>query len=170
MQVRTHKFSPAEILLIGALLLFFALCALRGQAQVVGGTLAGVITDETGATLSNVAVLVHNDETGNERKLTTGSDGRFSAPSIPVGTYTITAQREGFATQHRTGIPLTVGQSKQIDLILTVNAVDQQVTVEDKPAIVNLSTEQTSGLVDERQIKQLPLNGRSYDQDRKSVV
>ncbi|HEY6413523.1 MAG TPA: TonB-dependent receptor [Edaphobacter sp.] len=164
MQVRTRKFSPAEILLIAALLLFFALSALHAHAQVVGGTLAGVITDETGAALSNVAVLVHNDETGNERNLNTGPDGRYSAPSIPVGTYTITAQHEGFATQHRTGIPLTVGQSKQIDITLTVNAVDQQITVEDRPAIVNLSTEQTSGLVDERQIKQLPLNGRSYDQ------
>ncbi len=150
--------SFAKLLLI----VTFALTALH--AQVVGGTLSGTITDPTGATLSNAQVLVHNDETGNERHLTTGLDGRYSAPSIPVGTYTITVQLDGFASQHRTGIPLTVGQSKQIDIQLTVNAVDQQISVEDTPAIVNLSTQQTSGLVDERQIKQLPLNGRSYDQ------
>lgn len=166
MQGHTRKFvfSPAEILLIAALVAFFVLTAVYGNAQVVGGTLSGLITDPTGAALSNVSVLVHNDETGNERHLTTGPDGRFSAPSIPIGTYTITAEHPGFTTQRRTGIPLTIGQSKQIDLELTVDSVQQQVTVEDTPSVVNVSTQQTSGLIDERQIKQLPLNGRSYDQ------
>ena len=164
MQARTRKFSPAELLLIGALLLFFALTALHAHGQVVGGTLSGTVTDETGAALANVAVVVHNDETGNERNLTTGPDGRYAAPSVPVGIYTITAQHPGFAAQRRVGIPLTVGQSKEIDLTLTVNAVTEQITVEDRSPVVNLSTEQISGLVDERQIKQLPLNGRSYDQ------
>jgi hypothetical protein len=107
---------------------------------------------------------VHNDETGSERRLITSPDGRYAAPSISIGSYSITANHDGFTQQRRTDISLTVGQSKQIDLQLTVDAVQQQVTVEDKPSIVNLSTQQTSGLVDERQIKQLPLNGRSYDQ------
>ena len=166
MQDRTRfsALSLAEMILIGALLVFFALTALKAHAQVVGGTLSGTITDATGAGLAHVEVVVHNDETGTERRLATGDDGRFSAPSIPVGTYTITALLDGFAQQRRTGIELTVGQSKEIDLQLTVNAVQQQVTVEDTPAVVNLSTQQTSGLVDERQIKQLALNGRSYDQ------
>ena len=157
MQARTFA-TLTKLLIIAA----FALTTLH--AQVVGGTLSGTVTDPSGATLTNAQVLVHNDETGNERRLTTGPDGRYSAPSIPVGTYTITVELPGFATQHRTGIPLTVGQSKQIDIELTVNSVDQQISVEDTPAVVNLSTQQTSGLVDERQIKQLPLNGRSYDQ------
>ncbi len=145
-------------------LLFFVANVPHARAQVVGGTLAGVITDPSGATLSDASVMIHNDETGNERRLTTGADGRYSAPSIPVGSYTITVEHPGFTVQHRKNIPLTIGQSKQIDIALTVNSVEQQVTVEDTPAIVNLSTQQTSGLVDEREIKQLPLNGRSYDQ------
>lgn len=147
---------------VAAALLAFVASPLLGQ--VVGGTLSGVITDATGAALSDAAVVVHNNETGNERKLTTGADGRFSAPSIPIGTYTITVQHAGFTEQRRTDIPLTIGQSKEIDLQLTVDSVQQEVTVEDTPSVVNLSTQQTSGLVDERQIKQLPLNGRSYDQ------
>jgi hypothetical protein len=156
------KTSLVAFILIAALAFFFSLA--DASAQIVGGTLSGTISDSTGAALANVAVRVHNDETGNERQLITNSDGRYSAPSIPVGTYTITAQLAGFTTQHLSGIPLTVGQSKQIDLTLTVNAVEQQVTVQDTPAVVNLSTQQISGLVDERQVKQLPLNGRSYDQ------
>lgn len=150
--------------LLTALFVLTAVAPRISHAQVVGGTLSGIVTDPTGAALSDSSVTVHNDETGNERRLTTGPDGRFSAPSIPIGTYTITVEHEGFSVQHRTDIPLTVGQSKQIDIQLTVDAVQQQVSVEDTPAVVNLSTQQTAGLVDERQIKQLPLNGRSYDQ------
>ena len=151
------KLAPAAILLS----LFITITA---HAQIVGGTLSGTVTDTTGAALANAQVLVHNDETGSERRLTTAPDGRYSAPSIPVGTYTVTAQLPGFSAAHRAGIPLTVGQSKQIDLSLALDSVAQQVTVEDTPSVVNTSTQQTSGLVDERQIKQLPLNGRSYDQ------
>jgi hypothetical protein len=156
-----RRYVPATFL-VAILLGFLVLTPV--QAQVVGGTLSGVVTDPTGATLSGATVLVHNEETGTERHLTTGNDGHFSAPSIPIGTYTITVTRDGFSQQKRTEIALTIGQSKQIDIQLTVDAVQQQVSVEDTPAVVNLSTQQTSGLVDERQIKQLPLNGRSYDQ------
>lgn len=161
MYTSPRRFALAS-LLFSALVAFSASAPL--DAQVVGGTLSGIITDPTGAALSEAHVTIHNDETGNERNLTTGSDGRFSAPSIPIGTYTITAEHDGFSVQHRTDISLTIGQSKQIDIQLTVDAVQQQVSVEDTPAVVNLSTQQISGLVDERQIKQLPLNGRSYDQ------
>lgn len=145
-------------------LLAVSLVLTPAHAQVVGGTISGIITDPSGAALSDTTVLIHNDETGNERNLVTGADGRYSAPSIPIGTYTISVQHDGFTAQHRTGIPLTVGQSKEFDFSLGVDAVQTQVTVEDTPAVVNLSTQQTSGLIDERQIRQLPLNGRSYDQ------
>ena len=155
------KLSPLSALL-AALLAFFL--ALTAEAQVVGGTLSGTITDRTGAALGSATVLVHNEETGNERHLLTGPDGRYAAPSIPIGTYTVSVEAPGFTPQRRTAVPLTVGESKQIDLQLGVDTVTEQVTVIDTPAVVNLSTQQTSGLVDERQIKQLPLNGRSYDQ------
>lgn len=144
--------------------LFTVLLSISAYSQIVGGTISGTVTDSTGAALGNAQVLVHNDETGNERHLVTAPDGRYSAPSIPVGTYTITAQLPGFSAAHRIGVPLTVGQSRQVDLVLALGTVSQQVTVQDAPAAVNTSTQESSGLVDERQIKQLPLNGRSYDQ------
>jgi hypothetical protein len=142
----------------------FALGLYRVDAQVVGGTLSGTITDATGATIANAAVLVHNDETGNERRLQTGPDGRYAAPSIPVGSYTITVDAEGFTQQRRSGIALSVGQSQSVNLTLALSGVAQSVTVEAEPAVVNLSTQQTAGLIDARQVKELPLNGRSYDQ------
>src|SRR5690242_15554465 len=154
------RFALIKLSLIFALLFF----ARFTDAQIVGGTLSGTVTDSTGAALANAQVLIHNDETGNERHLTTAADGRYSAPSVPVGSYTITAELPGFSGAKRAGITLTVGHSIQVDLALSLGSVTQQVDVQAAPTVVNTSTQQTSGLVDERQIKQLPLNGRSYDQ------
>jgi hypothetical protein len=142
----------------------FAALAIPAHPQVVGGTISGTVTDPSGAAVGNAQVLVHNDETGNERRLTTSAEGRYSAPSIPVGTYTVTVKAAGFGDQSRTGIPLSVGQSQSVNLGLTLTGVNQTVTVEDHPDVVNVSTQQTAGLVDARQVKELPLNGRSYDQ------
>jgi hypothetical protein len=157
------RLSPTAFLFAGLLSLILAFPA-NSKAQVVGGTISGTITDSTGAAIANAAVLVHNDETGNERHLQTGPDGRYAAPSIPVGSYTVTVDAEGFSQQRRTGIPLSVGQSQSVSLALPLTGVAQTVTVEDDPPVVNLSTQQTAGLVDARQVKELPLNGRSYDQ------
>ncbi|MDW5264253.1 MAG: TonB-dependent receptor [Edaphobacter sp.] len=157
-----YHFITKKLPLIATTLALFI--AITAHAQIVGGTISGTVTDSTGAALANAKVHVHNDETGNERNLVTASDGRYAAPSIPVGTYTITAELPGFSAARRAEIGLTVGQSKQIDLTLSLDSVAQQVTVQDTPSVVNTSTQEISGLVDERQIKQLPLDGRSYDQ------
>jgi hypothetical protein len=141
-----------------------ALASFPVAAQVVGGTIFGSVTDASGATIPNAQVRVHNDETGNERRLTTGDDGRYSAPSVPVGSYTIFVSADGFSEQSRHGVELSVGQSESVNITLAVAGAAQTVTVEDTPPVVNLSTQQTSGLVDSREVKELPLNGRSYDQ------
>jgi len=79
------QISLAEAVLVGALVLFFILTARNAHAQVVGGTLSGTITDATGAALPNVAILVHNDETGNERRLT-----RMDATPLPLSRSALT--------------------------------------------------------------------------------
>ena len=151
-----------ELVLCGGIALFLALTA---EAQVVGGTIAGVVVDPSGAALVHAHVLIHNDDTGTERRLETDALGRYSAPSVTVGTYTVSVEAAGFQSQRRTGIGLVIGQAAEVDLALAVEGAAQQVTVAaDTPAVVNDSTQQTSGLVSERQVKGLPLNGRSYDQ------
>jgi len=134
------------------------------RAQMVGGTISGDVVDSAGAAVARAEVLIRNDETGGERKFTTAEGGSFSAPSVPVGVYTVSVSREGFAPLTRTGIGLTVGQNVQLHLALTVGGVQESVSVVDTPSIVETSTLQTQGLVDERQVKELPLNGRSFDQ------
>jgi hypothetical protein len=137
--------------------------AIALQGQVVGTSIFGVVQDESGAGIAQAQVVIRSVETGAARTLTTDDAGRYAAPSIAVGAYQITASREGFAAQVKTGIDLVVGQSVTVNFKLVVGELRQAVTVEESPAAVNLSTQQTSGLVSERQVKELPLNGRSYD-------
>ncbi|WP_255550900.1 TonB-dependent receptor [Granulicella sp. dw_53] len=134
------------------------------RAQVVGGSISGTVSDSSGGRISGASVRVVNSETGTERKLVTDHDGRYSAPSISVGTYKVVASGAGFGTQERKGISITVGQSTQVDVVLSLGEVAQEVQVQASGATVDVSTQQTSGLVNERQVKELPLNGRSYDQ------
>ncbi len=149
--------------LLKALVISLAV-SLAAWAQVVGGSVTGTVRDETGASLSGAAVSVKNLETGAERRLITNSTGKYSAPSIAVGRYQISAAKEGFSSRVKSGIDLVVGQSIEVDLVLPVGEIHQVVTVQETASPVSVSTQQTSGLVSERQVKDLPLNGRSYDE------
>lgn len=151
-------------LVFAAVILSLFSSALPAHSQVVGASLQGIVTDASKAAVPGAAVLVRNLDTGNIRTITTGADGRYTAPSVPVGHYSITASRNGFATQEKSGVTLVVGQSLQVDFALGIQAVKQQVVVSAAPSNINLSTQETSGVISERQIRQLPLNGRSYDQ------
>jgi len=137
---------------------------MAAHAQVVGGTIGGTVKDGSGALLGGAKVTVRQIETGATRTLTTDADGRFHAPSVPVGVYSVTVAHDGFAAQKRTGISLVVGQSLQLDFELGLDSVRQDVVVDATSTSVNTTSQQTSGLIDEHQVKELPLNGRSYDQ------
>ena len=149
------------------LVLFLAVAggiAARAHAQIVGATIGGTVRDSTGAALSGATVIVRQTDTGTTRTLVTGSDGRYSAPSVPVGPYSVSAAHDGFQPQEQTGIVLAIGQSVQLNFALGVSTVHEQVIVEAGDPVVNTTSQQTSGLIDERQVKDLPLNGRSYDE------
>lgn len=157
--MRLHRtiFSAGPVLsavLAGALL----------HAQIVGGTISGTVEDVSGAALPGATVAVRNVETGAVRLVTSGADGRFSAPSVPVGQYAIAVSHDGFETQKRDGIVLSIAQTLNLTFQLAVGAVQQQVVVSTAPPSVNTTTQSITGLVDEHQVKQLPLNGRSYDE------
>ena len=154
----------ARIVFLAALIVSLVLATVSSQGQVVGASLRGTVTDGAGAAVSGATVVVRNLDTGNTRSVTTGGDGRYSAPSMPVGHYAITVSRDGFAAQEESGITLVVGQSFDVNFTLGVERVRQQVVVSVASDNVNTSTQETSGVINEHQVKELPLNGRSYDQ------
>jgi hypothetical protein len=143
---------------------FGATCAVVAWSQVVGAAISGIVTDETGAPIIAATVTVRNAETGAERKLVTDSGGRYSAPSINVGRYEILASKQGFASEAKTGVHVDVGQSAPVNFTLRVGQFKQEITVEEAPPTVVVATQETSGLVSATQVKELPLNGRSYDE------
>ena len=150
-----------RVFCLPVLLLFIA--PMPMVSQVVGGTIYGTVSDPTGAVIAGARVVLRNEDTGAQRSLASAGDGSFAAPSIAVGSYTVTAGAEGFAPYTRTGVQLRVGQSLRLSVALAV-AGSETVNVSAGAGTVNTSTEQMSGLVDARQVKGLPLNGRSYDQ------
>ena len=134
-----------------------------GFAQETGGTLEGSVTDGSGAGLPETSLVVTNLDTRAVRKLATDNRGRYAAPGLPVGRYEIEASKPGFASATRGPLDLAVGGQVQVDFTLKPGQVRQVVTVEETVISVGLNNESTSGLVTERQVKELPLNGRSYD-------
>src|SRR5712691_1074143 len=132
------------------------------QAQVTA-TISGRVEDPSGATVPRATVTVTSLETGAGRTVATDAAGTYRVLSLPVGQYEVKAEAAGFKAALQTGITLAVGQEAVVTLKLPVGAVQEQVTVTEQAALVNTTTASVSGLVGERQVKDLPLNGRSFD-------
>ncbi len=129
----------------------------------VSAALSGRVTDQTGAVVTGATVTAKDTETGITRSTVTDAAGRYELPALPVGRYEVEAAKNGFAGAIRSGILLVVGQDAAADLSLKVGNVSEQVKVVADAPMVNATTQDISGLVGEREVKQLPLNGRSYD-------
>ncbi len=127
-------------------------------------SISGTITDASGAVLSGASVTVKNLETGSLRIIAADDAGRYDAESLAVGQYEVRAEAPGFRPEIKTGITLVVGQHAEVNLTLRVGQVQEAVIVQETGPVVSVSTQDISGLVGERQVKDLPLNGRSYDQ------
>jgi hypothetical protein len=132
-------------------------------AQTVA-SISGTITDVSGAVLAGASVTVKNLETGSQRTVAADEAGRYDAESLAVGQYEVRAEAAGFRPEIKTGIALVVGQHADVNLTLQVGQVQEAVVVREEGPVVSVSTQDISGLVGERQVKDLPLNGRSYDQ------
>jgi Carboxypeptidase regulatory-like domain len=146
------------------LLVFFAtlLGASRTYTQVAA-SMTGIVTDASGAPVSAASVTAKNMETGALRTTITDDAGRYLILSLPVGQHEVSVSKAGFRDAIRSGVNLGIGQEARVDLTLQVGTVETQVSVTSDAPLVATSTSDISGLVDERQIKELPLNGRSYD-------
>lgn len=129
----------------------------------VSASLSGRITDPTGAAVPATAVTANNIDTGISRTALTNQSGQYQLFELPIGRYEVHASKVGFAEEMRTGIFLVIGQDATADLTLQVGRVKQQITVTENVPVVNASAQEISGLVGEQQVRDLPLNGRSYD-------
>ena len=154
--------SNIRFIFILFLPLFCLMCVPTSFAQV-SAAISGVVTDASGSVVQAASVTAKDLETSAVRHTTTDTAGRYQLLELAVGSYEVTVTKDGFRTIVRSGINLVVGQEARIDFSLQVGEVTQRVTVTEELPAVDPTTTDISGLVGEQQVKNLPLNGRSYD-------
>lgn len=146
------------------LLLLALLCTASAAAQDITASIHGTVTDESGGTVSGAKVTAIHTETGLQRSTETDSQGVYLLLQLPVGRYRMEVEAKGFKRYIREGISLDVNQAATLPIHLTVGSPTQEIEVKaDAPVIESTSTNlgQTVG---EREILDLPLNGRNFTQ------
>jgi hypothetical protein len=149
-----------------AMLLLLAtglLIGVRAQTTTVGN-INGTVRDPSGAVVPNAEVVIKEEKTGFTRTVNTGSDGIYTALSLPVGVYTVSTSPQGFKTTVASGIELHVSESLVVNLTLEVGAVSETVNVTGEAVTVETRSGNVSSLIGEKQVTELPLNGRNYAQ------
>jgi hypothetical protein len=140
--------------------LFLAATVIRAQGSAA---LIGTVVDATGSAIGGATVNARNSESGLVRKVTTDAAGHYEIPLLNVGNYEVSVERTGFKAKNASGIVLVLGQRATIDFALEVGEIRETVQVTEQAPGVEVTTSDVSGLVGERQVKDLPLNGRSFD-------
>ncbi len=146
---------------------FLFLAVLLGSfasAQEITGTITGTARDATGAVVPGADVTIRNTRTGTERRVTTSGEGQYVATALPVGTYEVVVERQGFKKAAAQGIRLSVDERLVVDVTLEVGSVTETTTVTAAVALLEMETAATSGLVDSKKVMDLPLNGRNFAQ------
>ncbi len=144
-----------------AVLLVVFLTASSLSAQVVTVTIQGRVYDTTGAAISQANVSVTNPATGFSRSATASATGEYQISALPVGDYTVTAEKSGFQKQAKR-VHLDIGASGNVDFNLAVGQIAQEVTVQDVGEVAEPTRTMVSSVIDEQKIENLPVNGRQF--------
>jgi hypothetical protein len=160
--MRVTGLGSISVSLLAAWCVAASTSPLFAQARV-SAAISGVVSDASGAVIAAATVTAKNLETAAVRTTATDAAGRYRLLELPVGAYEVTVAKGGFQTTVRGGIHVVVGQAAYLDFSLQVGAVTEQVTVTGEVSPLNATTTDISGLVGEQEVKNLPLNGRSYD-------
>jgi Carboxypeptidase regulatory-like domain len=146
------------IALVSAMALF-----VTGSAYAQGGraTINGTVTDPSGAVIGGAHISAKNLETGQITTLTTGSEGNYSLPFVPIGRYEITASHPGFTTETHTNITLSADQTASVNFALKTGEVTTSVEVKAEAVELETTSGAISQVVDQKSIVELPLDGRN---------
>src|SRR5437867_1152455 len=147
-------------------LVVFVLCILTRDKlemfQLPTASIRGAMKHSPGAVIPGASITAKNVETGLTRTVVSAEDGSYRLSALPVGGYEVRVELPGFRTEVRGGLTLTVGQEAVVNFTLQAGAVDQTVVVTEDAPIVNTTSGSLGGLVDERKVAELPLNGRNF--------
>ncbi len=139
------------------------LCA-AAVAQIVSSSIVGSVTDASGAVMSGASLTVTNQNTGIARTAVTDAGGAFVFPQLAPGTYTLSTSANGFKKYEASGLVVLVNQTLRSDVQLTVGDVAEQVRVEASGLRVESETSSLGQVIEQKNIVDLPLNGRNFMQ------
>ena len=139
-------------------------CSAPAIAQLSSASLTGVIRDASDSVVPDAAVILHNVATGVEHTGSANSAGNYVFVNIQPGRYTVSASKTGFSTSRVAEFTLAVNQTATFDIVLQVGSVAQNVTVEASGELIQASTAELGGVVAQKQVVDLPLNGRNFTQ------
>jgi hypothetical protein len=149
--------------LLSAALLPMFVSASAG-AQAVGGTVRGRVTDQSQGTLPFAPLTLTNVATGVQTGVVSNEEGFFSAPNLLPGTYDVQVSYDGFNTQTRKGVTISVGAEVVLDFSMTIGDINESILVTGTAATVDTASATLKHNVDGTTIRELPLNGRDWTQ------
>src|SRR5437660_3850197 len=139
------------------------LTALPGSAQSTAGRILGGVSDQSGAALKGATVLITDLQRGTSRTLVTDDVGQYVAPDLPPSTYKVRIEVHGFRAVERTNVAVEVAQDVRLDFSLQPGQVAEIVVVNEEVALVNTTSSTLGGTLSNKEINDLPLNGRNYE-------
>jgi hypothetical protein len=157
MSIRSWVQASLLLLSIGLLV------GVHAQSSTTGN-ITGTVRDQEGASVPKAEVTITDEKTGQSRTVRATEDGFYTATSLPAGIYSISTSPTGFKKTITTGVELHVNENKTVNLDLQVGQVTETVTVTSEAAPVELRSGEVSSLISEKQVTELPLNGRNYAQ------
>jgi hypothetical protein len=144
------------------LLLPLAACAaLTAQESINNASIAGRVTDPSGGAIEAATVMARDTDTNVTATVTTGADGRYRFPYLKVGPYELKAHKAGFADATR-DLTLTIGSAFDVPFSLAIAAAETTVNVTENSTVLEAARSQIAGTVTQKEIAELPLNGRSF--------
>lgn len=142
--------------------LLASIFAFNAFGQTFRGSIQGTVTDSSGAAIVGAKVKVFSPGTGLSRIVVTNEQGEYFASELPLGTYSVTIEREGFRTTTLNQIPVSVGSPARADAKLTTGQVQEQIEVNAEVPLVETTSNTTGGTLEAAQVAELPVNGRDF--------
>ncbi len=149
-----------KFLFIGVVALLPLISTSGAYAQSTG-SIRGTVTEQTGAAVANATVIATDSDTGIRRTATTNESGIFVFSDLPIGSFALKTAAPGFQTQDRPALTLLTGQVLDLSIVLSVGSQTQVVTVTSETPEIETTTSTVQQSVTEKQIQDLPLNGRN---------
>lgn len=155
-------FTKARIVLVASIVITLGAFSTAVYSQSGTATLQGTVTDPTGAVIPNARIHITSLSTGVSRDAVSNNSGIYSAPDLSPGRYEVSTSAEGFTKRVQTDVVLTVGAMRDLDIPLQLSAAQTTITVNTSSNQVNTVDTSMQGVVDGKQTRDLPLNGRDW--------